>query len=132
MTNTRIKDYFDLRVLLNDRTLDSAKIRRAIEATFERRKMPMPTMLPVGFADVFAANAIKQTQWNAFLKKNRLETIALADVVNRLRSAFHAQCYEPEDVGSLLSYREAMDCHILEVGISKANAVRFCYKFSSY
>ena len=90
MTNTRMKDYFDLWVLLADRTLDSAEIRRAIEATFERRKMSMPTMLPVGFADVFAANEIKQTQWNAFLKKNRLEAIALVDVVNRLRSEFHA------------------------------------------
>lgn len=90
MTNTRMKDYFDLWVLLNDHTLDSPEIRRAVEATFERRKMPMPTTLPVGFSDVFAAGAIKQTQWNAFLKKNRLEAIALADVVNRLRSEFHA------------------------------------------
>ncbi len=90
LTNTRMKDYFDLWVLLDDRTLDSAETRRAIEATFERRKMPMPTLLPVGFSDVFAEDAIKQTQWNAFLKKNRLEAIALADVVNRLRSELHA------------------------------------------
>lgn len=89
MTNTRMKDYFDLWVLLDDSTLDPAEIRRAIEATFERRKMPMPTMVPVGLADVFAADPIKQTQWNAFLKKNRLEAIALADVVNKLRSEFH-------------------------------------------
>jgi hypothetical protein len=90
MTNTRMKDYFDLWVLLDDSTLDPAEIRRAIEATFERRKMPMPTIVPVGFADVFAADATKQTQWNAFLKKNRLEAISLIDVVNKLRSEFHA------------------------------------------
>ena len=89
MTNTRMKDYFDLWVLLDDTTLDPVEIRRAIEATFERRKMPMPTMVSVGFSDVFAADAIKQTQWNAFLKKNRLEANALADVVNRLRSEFY-------------------------------------------
>jgi hypothetical protein len=52
--------------------------------------MPMPTAVPVGFADVFVADATKQTQWNAFLKKNRLETISLADVVNKLRDEFHA------------------------------------------
>jgi hypothetical protein len=89
MTNTRMKDYFDLWVLLHDSTLDPAEIRRAIEATFERRKMPMPTVVPVGFSDVFAADATKQTQWSAFLKKNRLEVIALAEVVNKLRGAFH-------------------------------------------
>jgi hypothetical protein len=90
MTNTRMKDYFDLWVLLDDSTLDQAEIRRAIEATFERRKLPMPTAVPVGFADVFAADAAKQTQWNAFLKKNRLEAIALADVVDALRGKFKA------------------------------------------
>jgi hypothetical protein len=90
MINTRMKDYFDLWVLLDDSTLDQAEIRRAIEATFERRKLPMPTAVPVGFADVFAADAAKQTQWNAFLKKNRLEAIALADVVDALRGKFKA------------------------------------------
>lgn len=88
MTNTRMKDYFDLWVLLDDSTLDPVEIHRAIEATFERRKMPMPITAPVGFSDVFAANAAKQTQWNAFLKKNRLEAIALADVVRALRDKF--------------------------------------------
>jgi hypothetical protein len=52
--------------------------------------MPMPTAVPVGFADVFVADATKQTQWNAFLKKNRLEAIALADVVDALRGSFKA------------------------------------------
>ena len=88
MTNTRMKDYFDLWVLLDDSTLDQAEIRRAIEATFERRKMPMPTAMPVGFTDAFAADATKRTQWTAFLKKNRLEAIGLADVVNKLHDKF--------------------------------------------
>ena len=88
MTNTRMKDYFDLWVLLDDGTLDPIEIFRAIEATFERRKMPLPTALPVGLSDAFALDAIKQTQWNAFLKKNRLEAVALADVVDALRGKF--------------------------------------------
>lgn len=39
MTNTRMKDYFDLWVLLGENTLDPWELRRAIETTFERRKM---------------------------------------------------------------------------------------------
>ena len=89
MTNTRMKDYFDLWVLQDDSTLNPVEIRRAVEATFERRKMAMPTAVPVGFSDAFALNAIKQTQWNAFLKKNRLKAIALADVVDALRAKFN-------------------------------------------
>ena len=89
MTNTRMKDYFDLWVLLGENTLDQAELRRAIEATFNRRKMSMPTSLPAGLSDAFAADAVKQTQWNAFLKKNRLEAIALVDVVTRLRGEIY-------------------------------------------
>lgn len=85
MANTRMKDYFDLWVLLGGNTLDQAALRRAIEATFNRRKMPTPTSLPVGLSDAFSADAVKQTQWRSFLKKNRLEAVALADVVTRLR-----------------------------------------------
>lgn len=89
MANTRMKDYFDLWVLLGENTLDQAELRRAIEATFNRRKMPTPTSLPAGLSDAFSADAVKQTQWRAFLKKNRLEAVALADVVTRLRREIH-------------------------------------------
>ena len=88
LANTRMKDYFDLWVLLGDTTLDPLEVRRAIEATLERRKMPMPTAVPIGFTDTFADDAIKQTQWKAFLKKNQLDPIVLADVVRKLRGRF--------------------------------------------
>ena len=65
-----MKDYFDLWVLLDDPTLDSVEVRRAISATFERRKMPMPITMPLGLTDTFAGDTTKQTQWTAFLKKN--------------------------------------------------------------
>ena len=91
MSNTRMKDYFDLWVLLDDKTLNPLELRRAIEATFARRKMALPSSessLPSGLSEVFAQNALKQTQWNAFLKKNGLGAVALPDVVARLRNEF--------------------------------------------
>ena len=84
-----MKDYFDLWVLLGENSLDEAELRRAIKATFARRKMSMPSILPDGLSDAFMTDAIKQTQWNAFLKKNQLNAIALADVVTLLRNKFH-------------------------------------------
>ncbi len=88
LANTRMKDYFDLWVLLDDTTLEAPVMRRAIDATFERRKMALPTTVPVGLTDTFARDLTKQTQWKAFLKKNQLGPIVLAEVVNRLRGAF--------------------------------------------
>ena len=89
LANTRMKDYFDLWVLLNDTTIDRLDVRRAIQATLERRKMIQPHRLPIGLTDTFSEDAIKQTQWKAFLKKNRLDHIELTAVVNQLREQFH-------------------------------------------
>jgi len=88
MTNTRMKDYFDLWVLMTEGTLDPAKLQRAIAATFERRKLAMPSGLPTGLSDSFSGDATKKAQWAAFLKKNRLDAMDLADVVARLREEF--------------------------------------------
>ncbi|BEP46189.1 nucleotidyl transferase AbiEii/AbiGii toxin family protein [Variovorax sp. V15] len=88
MANTRMKDYFDLWVLMTEDTLDPAELRRAISATFERRKFAMVSELPSGLSDNFSGDATKQTQWTAFLKKNRLEAMDLTNVVKRLREEF--------------------------------------------
>lgn len=85
MANTRMKDYFDLWVLMTEGTLDPTELRRAIAATFERRKLAMPSSLPTGLRDGFFEDGTKQTQWAAFLKKNRLEAMDLADVVRQVR-----------------------------------------------
>ena len=42
MTNSRLKDYFDLSVLLERETLDTDLLAQAIKATFERRGMSVP------------------------------------------------------------------------------------------
>ena len=85
MANTRMKDYFDLWILMSEGTLDPTELRRAIVATFERRKLAMPSSLPTGLSDGFSDDGTKKMQWAAFLRKNRLEAIDLANVVRRLR-----------------------------------------------
>ncbi len=85
MTNTRMKDFFDLWVLLRDTTLDDADLQLAIEATFARRQTAMPSTPPIGLSDAFAADATKQVQWRAFLKKNKLEMLDLGEVVRFVR-----------------------------------------------
>ena len=85
MTNTRMKDFFDLALLLRDATLDDAELQRAVEATFARRQTAMPGNQPVGLSDAFANDATKQQQWRAFLSKNKLEPMELHVVISAIR-----------------------------------------------
>ena len=87
MTNSRVKDYFDLSVLLEREILDADLLAQAIKATFERRGMTMPAELPVGLTDEFAHDASRQALWQSFVKKNELDLEPLAAIVGRLRLA---------------------------------------------
>jgi predicted nucleotidyltransferase component of viral defense system len=87
MTNSRMKDYFDLSVLLDRESLDIDLMAQAIKATFERRGMTVPASLPVGLTDEFAHDPARQSLWQAFIKKNGLTLEPLPSIVDRLRVA---------------------------------------------
>ncbi|MBL8384050.1 MAG: nucleotidyl transferase AbiEii/AbiGii toxin family protein [Burkholderiales bacterium] len=87
MTNSRIKDYLDLWVMLGRESLNMNTLAQAICATFERRGTAVPTNLPTGLSDEFAADPSRQALWAAFVKKNDLAMTPLADVVARIRSS---------------------------------------------
>jgi predicted nucleotidyltransferase component of viral defense system len=86
IANTRMKDYFDLWVLHEQGEFDQEILRSAIAATFNRRGRSIPTRLPLGLSDEFANDDQKQRQWQAFLKKNQLKPIELAEVTQTLRA----------------------------------------------
>lgn len=90
MTNSRMKDYFDLSVLLDRETLDTDLLAQALKATFERRGMAVPAELPVGLTDEFAYDPSRQVLWQAFIKKNELALEPLSMIVDRLRVALRA------------------------------------------
>jgi len=87
MTNSRLKDYFDLSVLLERETLDTDVLAQAIKATFERRGTAVPKTLPTGLSDEFTNDSSRQALWLAFLKKNAFPPKPLPAIVDRLRSA---------------------------------------------
>ena len=87
MTNTRVKDYLDLSVLLEREALDPVTLAAAIAATFARRGTALPTDTPMGLSDEFAHDASRQALWAAFLKKNALQAALLPTVVAVLRAA---------------------------------------------
>jgi predicted nucleotidyltransferase component of viral defense system len=68
--NSRMKDFYDLFVLARGFEFDGALLVRAIRATFERRKTPLPAELPTGLTNEFATDPGKATQWMAFGRKS--------------------------------------------------------------
>jgi predicted nucleotidyltransferase component of viral defense system len=80
MSNTRLKDFYDLWVLATDFSFDGIVLGAALTATFERRRTLLPQTLAevVALTPLFAADAQKQQAWKAFLRKHRLMTIELS------------------------------------------------------
>lgn len=90
IANSRMKDYFDLLALMREQAMAPATLAEAIRATFQRRGTAPPEGVPFGLTDAFATDAQKQSQWAAFLRRNRLAAPALDAVVAELRAFFIA------------------------------------------
>lgn len=67
--NSRMKDYYDLWTLAQRFPFDASLLARAIDATLKRRGRELPSQIPPGLQDEFAANPTKQIQWKAFLRR---------------------------------------------------------------
>ncbi len=85
LANSRMKDYFDLWMLLGTFEFESRGLQQAVHATFARRGTPVPDRLPVGLSDVFSADPSKQQQWGAFVRSLSKKVPDLVDVVTSLR-----------------------------------------------
>ena len=86
MANSRMKDFYDTWVLLQQFELHDAVLATAIRATFERRRTTIPSGVPLGLTDEFAGDPDKQRQWVGFLRRSGLaHTQELLAVVRTLR-----------------------------------------------
>lgn len=98
MANSRLKDYFDLWALSGNFTFDLDILKTAIQRTFSRNGLALPSDWPIGLQDEFAEDAMKRSQWNAFLRKTQpqVRPDSLAGAVERIRT-FLAPVLEGED-----------------------------------
>ncbi len=84
MANSRLKDYWDMLIIFERESLDNAILAQAIVATFARRGMAVPTECPIGLSDEFANDVSRLAMWQAFVKKNGLPSLPLAEVIATL------------------------------------------------
>ena len=86
IANSRMKDFYDIWEMARQFDFDGLILSRSLAATFERRQTPLPAGVPFALSDSFTQDRGKITQWNAFIRKNRLPTKAtLMEVAAFLR-----------------------------------------------
>jgi len=86
MANSRMKDFYDIWMLVTHFEFDGTVIQTAIQRTFHNRGTELPTEKHVLFSDEFAKN--KKHQWNAFLRKLRDENVITMDRIVRILRDF--------------------------------------------
>lgn len=83
--NSRFKDFYDLYVLAIQSDFDGKILAEAVRETFKHRG--------TGFSDIaafepeFAANPLRQSRWNAFVKKKQaMISVSLDETIQMIRS----------------------------------------------
>lgn len=80
--NSRVKDFFDIWLLSRQFDFAGDTLALAIERTFTTRGTTIPGD-PVALTEDFAKETSRQTQWQGFVRKNRLQgtPASFADIV---------------------------------------------------
>jgi hypothetical protein len=85
LSNSRMKDFFDLSILAREFAFHGEVLCNAIQATFARRTTEIPAE-PLALTTVFTQETGKQTQWKAYFTRNQLDaSLSLEEVVACLR-----------------------------------------------
>jgi predicted nucleotidyltransferase component of viral defense system len=100
MTNSRMKDYYDLLVLLRDDDLTEENLAAAMAATFRRRQTPIPTDVPSGLSDEFGMDERARRLWTEFRRRMEIHDAPadLADLVNKVRPAVWAALVRAREI----------------------------------
>jgi hypothetical protein len=87
VTNSRMKDFYDVHRLAASAPFAGATLARAIRATFERRGTPLPHGEPLVLTPGFLSAPERQTQWRALLRRGRLDApLDAGEMTERLRA----------------------------------------------
>lgn len=86
MSNSRMKDFFDIWILSRQFSVNRSSLAAAIQATFKQRGTLVHST-PECFSERFAAHPEKNAQWNSFIHKNLLGLTpdTFAGVVDHIR-----------------------------------------------
>jgi predicted nucleotidyltransferase component of viral defense system len=92
MENSRMKDFYDICVMLRTMEFDFEILAKAIRATFSARNNALPDEIPVALTEEFSLDKRKTKQWNAFVNRSDLTIPVghLPEVVREIRQQLSA------------------------------------------
>jgi predicted nucleotidyltransferase component of viral defense system len=84
LLNSRMKDFYDIWLMMHQFNFDGSKLIVALKRTFEQRKTLLPERKPLFAEEIYDEKSDRQTLWKAFLKKGdikyvpgKLQTVAI-------------------------------------------------------
>ena len=84
LANSRMKDFYDIWLLLREREFETARLVRALVATFARRETPFPIDAPLALTSAFFDDSSKQRQWRGFSQESAAQGVALSQIVEEI------------------------------------------------
>ncbi|WP_051505817.1 nucleotidyl transferase AbiEii/AbiGii toxin family protein [Mesorhizobium sp. WSM2561] len=88
--NGRIKDFYDIWVTTRIFPFDASNLVEAVIGTLRRRETAIPTVMPVGLTEAFAAIVEDRGLWSGFLRRNppTLKPPSFVELQEELRRFF--------------------------------------------
>ncbi len=86
LLNSRMKDFYDVWLLMRCFDFDGLKLSKALKETFEHRKTYLPKKSPLFDEEIYDKGSDRQTLWKAFLNKNDIKNAPpqLKDVAEQI------------------------------------------------
>lgn len=73
LLNSRMKDFYDIWLMIRQFEFKGANIASAIKKTFNNRKTDIPNKKPLFANEIYDEKSDRQTLWSAFLKKGDIQ-----------------------------------------------------------
>ena len=98
--SSRMKDIYDILFHAQTASFRLDVLREAVKTTFSRRGTALEDRSTI-FSEAFIADAVKQSQWRAFLNRNRIDSYKeFPEAVARLKDFLEPVCdpqFKPKD-----------------------------------
>jgi len=73
LLNSRMKDFFDLWLMIRRFDFKGTNLTEALKKTFNHRKTALPEMKPLFAQEIYDEDSDRQTLWKAFLTKGQIK-----------------------------------------------------------
>ncbi|MCK5358737.1 MAG: nucleotidyl transferase AbiEii/AbiGii toxin family protein [Elusimicrobiales bacterium] len=73
--NSRMKDFYDVWLMLNQFEFHGTRLIEALKRTFKNRKTPLPHNSPLFVEEIYDEKSDRQILWKAFLNKGNIKSV---------------------------------------------------------